>query len=57
MLLSLCETIVVMHLMEKDSQLKVTEAEDCSKDEDKRDLPRANKVDNGKSSLKLTTTI
>jgi hypothetical protein len=57
MLLSLCETIVVMHLMEKDFHFKVKEEEDCSMDEDKKDLPIVNKGDTGNSYLKVKTTI
>ena len=57
MLLSLYETIVVMHLMEKDFHFKVKEEEDCSMDEDKKDLPIVNKGDTGNSYLKVKTTI
>ncbi|CAL8309374.1 unnamed protein product [Boreogadus saida] len=57
MLLSLCETIVVMHLMEKDFHFKVKEEEDCSMDEDKKDLPMVNKGDtdkNGQTRLHIS---
>ncbi|CAL8301048.1 unnamed protein product [Lota lota] len=50
MLLSLCETIVVMYLMEKDSHFQKKKGEDCSMAEDfegKKDPPIANKGDNG----------
>ena len=48
---------MVMHLMEKDSQFKGKEEEDCNMDEDKKDLPIANKGDNGRSYLRVETTI